>query len=227
MDVGILGWHDGTAGQIESWYTDGEKYNIRLFISHDDKPLNVSKINRPVETFSYPASGTFKNKPLMIEEEWWVPLKALEISAVILAIDDRFQRVEQLQNARKNGIQVLNAIHSSVSIGEDAKLGEGICLYPGVSIGYKAEIDDAVVINTGSRIDHHSRVKTGSTIDPGCTLAGNVEVGSYSQIHTGSTVVNKIKLAENTELGAGSLLLTDTQPKSLYYGIPASFVRET
>lgn len=226
MDIGILGWHDGTAGQIDSWYSDKKEYDVRFFISHNESPLHAKKTSRPVDTFSYPIKGAFKNRRLIIEEEWWLSLKALGIEAVMLAIDNGFDRLVQFENAKRNGITVLNAIHKSVSLAEEVTLGEGICLYPGVSVGYKAQIDDAVVINTGSQIDHHTRVHAASTIDPGCILAGNVEVGMYSQIHTRSTIINKIKIAQNTELAAGTLMLDHTKPNSLYYGMPGRFMRE-
>jgi sugar O-acyltransferase (sialic acid O-acetyltransferase NeuD family) len=225
MNVGILGWHDGTAGQIDSWYENDDSIRIRLFISHNHEPLNAIKIPRSVDTFSYPANGEFKNRPLIVEEKWWESLSKFGIEAIMIAIDNRFDRFQQLENAKRYRIRVINAIHKTASISETAILGNGLTIYPQVVIGYKVKIDDAVVINTGASIDHHSRIMAGATIDPGCVLAGNVTANKFAQIHTGTVVINKINIGENSEIGAGSLLLKDTKPNSLYFGSPARFVR--
>ena len=225
MNIGIVGWHDGLAGQIDSWYENSEEIKVRLFISPDKTPLDAKHIKRATKNFSYPQLGRLKDKDLIIDPEWYLNMRTLEIDAVIIAISDPILRLEQIRLARENSIKIVNAIHPTCIIGQDCSIGTGVILCSGVIVGYKCEIQEGVLVNTGAQIDHHGVIERGVTIDPGCLLAGNVQVQELAQIHTGATIINRISIGKGTVIGAGALILKNAEPHSVYYGVPAKRIR--
>ena len=54
---------------------------------------------------------------------------------------------------------------------------------------------------------------------------GNVEVGEFSAIGIGATVKHNVSIGYNCIIGASSLVNKDTKSNSVYYGIPARFIR--
>ena len=65
--VAIVGWEEGTAGQIHSWLENTGIHHIACFINPSDKPLNIDvrKIDRDASQFDYLTKVNFKNKPLI------------------------------------------------------------------------------------------------------------------------------------------------------------------
>lgn len=225
MDIAIVGWHEGLAGQIDSWFKSAYGLNVKMFISPDDSSSEAVSITRANSKFSTPSGGMFKGKRLIIDPFWYLHLKELAIEAVVVAISDPLMRISQIENAKKHKINLLNAIHPSSIIDIEATIGLGVILGAGVIVGYKCEISDGVVINTGTQIDHHNVIEKGVTIDPGCVFAGNVLIQEFSSIHTGVKIINNINVGAHAEIGAGSLVLNDIEPHSLNYGSPSKFIR--
>jgi serine O-acetyltransferase len=225
VDIAIVGWHDGLAGQIDSWYESSYDLNVKIFISPDDSPLQAVSITRANTKFSTPADGKFKGRQLILDPTWYLHFNELGVDAVVIAISDPVVRLAQIENAKKHKINLLNAIHPTSIIGGEATIGLGVILCAGVIVGYKCEISDGVIINTGAQIDHHNVIGKGVTIDPGCVFAGNVLIQEFSTIHTGVKIVNRINVGPHAEIGAGSLVLKDIEPYSVNFGSPSQFIR--
>jgi len=221
MRLGIVGWHDGGAGQIHSWFEKNSNIQIICFFSPDRSPLEFKKTSRHVQKFSYPENGQLKKLPLIIDENWWEHAKKLELDAVTIILENARERFRQIEIAQTKGIELFSVIHPSVVISPDAVIGKSCVLFPQVFVGYRAEIGDGVIINTGSQVDHHCKLDRGVTLDPACVLAGNVRVEAFSHLHTSVTVINKIVIGEGSRVGAGSLVIRNTKPNSLNYGVPS------
>ena len=220
-----MGWQDGLAGQIDSWFESSHDLNVKLFISPDDSSLRAVSIPRASKKFSTPSNEMFKGRRLVIDPAWYLHLAKFGVEAAIIAISDPIVRLAQIENAKKHDVNLLNAIHPTSIIGEETTIGSGVVLCAGVIVGYKCELSDGVIINTGAQIDHHNVIKKGVTIDPGCIFAGNVLIEEFSQIHTGVRIVNKINVGEHAEIGAGSLILKNIEPYSVNFGSPSRFIR--
>lgn len=83
-----------------------------------------------------------------------------------------------------------------VVIGEGVKIGNNVVIYQNVTLGRrKREIADYPIIED------------------------NVI------IYPNSIIAGKVRVRKNTIIGAGSLLLSDTEPDSLYAGAPAKKIR--
>ena len=223
--VAIVGWHDGAAGQIHAWLEKNSTYRIACFINPTDQPLDIdaSKIQRDAKQFSYPTQKTFKDKPLINSADWITILKNLNIKNVLVTTDGHYQRFEQINEARKNGLKLINAIHPTAVIMEEAILHDNIILYPKSFIGYRTELFPGVIV-ISSHLDHHNVVKECVTIDPGVVCSGNVTIGRFSRVHTGATVINRIRIGEKVVLGAGTVIIKDVPDNVTVVGVPGKII---
>ncbi|MCX6535215.1 MAG: shikimate dehydrogenase, partial [Actinobacteria bacterium] len=71
----------------------------------------------------------------------------------------------------------------------------------------------------------HSVIGSYVNINPRLTTGGFVKIEDFAQINISVEIVNRIVIGRSTVIGAGSLVLENCDPRSLYYGRPAVFVR--
>ena len=225
--VAIVGWHDGSAGQIHAWLEKSCAYHIACFINPSNEMLNIdpSKIRRDATQFSYPTNTSFKDKPLINSTDWTTILMDLNIKKVLITTDDPHQRFEQINQAIKNGLKLINAIHPTAIIMEDAILHDNIIVYPKTFIGYRTELFSGVFV-ISSHLDHHNVIKECVTIDPGVVFAGNVTIGRFTRVHTGAVIKNRIKVGEDSILGAGTVIIKDVPDKVTVVGIPGKIIKD-
>lgn len=224
--VAIVGWHDGAAGQIQAWLEKTSNYHVACFINPTNEPLKIdtSKIQRDARQFSYPTENSFKDRPLINSADWAKVLIGLKIKNVLVTTDDPHQRFEQINLTRKNGLKLINAIHPTAVIMEEAILHDNIILYPRSFIGYRTELFPGVFV-ISAHLDHHNVVRECATIDPGVVTAGNVTVGAFSRVHTGAVIINRIKIGQNSILGAGTVIVRDVLDNVTVVGVPGKVIR--
>ena len=225
--IAIVGWHDGGAGQIHSWFQNTGEYHVACFVNPSDEQLNInpSEISRDVSQFSYPTKNKFKGLPLINKSEYYLELSKLGINKIIITIPDLRERYNQINKAKEYGFELVNAIHSSVLIMDDAILGENLVIYPRVYVGYRAEVHTGVALNTGVQLDHHNVIRECAAIDPGVVFAGNVTVGRFTQVHTGVVVKNRIRIGEDSIIGAGSVIINDVPDRVTVVGVPGRLIK--
>jgi len=224
--IAVVGWHDGAAGQICSWLEETSAFRVACFINPDDTPLDIdpSKIKRDVSQFDYPTQTTFKNRLLINASRWVERVKDLGITKALVTTDDCLKRHEQIQQARKAGLTLINAIHPTVTIMPEAKLEDNIILYPNTFIGYRAELQSGVFV-ISAHLDHHNVMRGCVTIDPGVVFAGNVTIGAFSRVHTGAVIKNRIRVGEGSIVGAGAVVIRDVEDHVTVVGVPAKVIK--
>ena len=224
--VAIVGWHDGGAGQIQAWLDKGGTYQVVCFVNPADEPLNIdfSKIQRDAKVFSYPTKNFFKDKPLINSANWPAVLKDLKIKNVLVTTDYEAQERLQLINmARKEGLTLINAIHPTSVVMEEAILHDNIILQANSFIGYRAELYPGVIV-TSAHLDHHNVLRECASIAPGVVCAGNVTIGQFARIHTGARVINRIKIGKNAVVGAGTVVIDDVPDNVTVFGVPGKII---
>ncbi len=224
--VAIIGWHDNDAGQIHAWLEKAHGYHIACFVNPTGKPpaIDPGKIRRDSRNFSYPTKDRFKDKPLINSLDWPDLLAGLGIKNVLVTTDDHHRRFEQINMARKKGLKLINAIHPSALIMEEAVLHDNIILYPRSFIGYKTELFPGVIV-TSAHLDHHNVIKECAEIDPGAVFGGNVTIGAFTTVHTGAVIINRIKVGENSILGAGTVIIEDVPDNVTVVGVPGKIIK--
>lgn len=113
------------------------------------------------------------------------------------------------------------AIHPSVVISPDVKIGEGSCVMPLAVINNGATIGEHCIINTHSTIEHDCVIGDFVHVCPGATLCGTVNVGDNTQIGAGGVIKNNISVAANVVIGAGGVVVKDVFEPGVYVGVPA------
>jgi sugar O-acyltransferase (sialic acid O-acetyltransferase NeuD family) len=223
MKVAIIGWHEGTAGITDSWLNQiGIEVCVFISLSNDHEKVDSnSHIRFGNKKFSYPNANGFKNKPIVIDPEWYLNISKYSVDSFLITESDILVRSEQLKLAQLHGVRLLSAIHPSVLILDEAEIGSNCIIQAGTIIGYKSVIGDGVFINSGCIIEHHALIENNVTIDPGCTIAGNVRVKSGAVLHTGTVVINKIIIGSNSIVGAGSVVTKDVPNNAKVVGVPA------
>ncbi len=226
--IAIIGWQEGGAGQIHSWIEKSGKYHIACFVNPSDEAIKINPktIKRDATQFSYPTKNTFKDKSLINSSNWVKILQELDINKVLITTDDAYQRFKQINYARKFGMELINAIHPTAVIMEDAILHDNIILHAKAYVGYRAELYPGVILNINAQIDHQNVIKDCATIDPGVVCAGNVTVGRFTRVHTGATIINRIKIGENSIIGAGSVIIEDVPDNVTVVGVPGKIIKQ-
>lgn len=219
--VAFIGWHEGSAGIIHSWFEKSCDLRIACFIHPHDSPPEITKIPRAAGQFSYPEDSKFKGLPFICASKWPEAIEKLGIKKVLVTTPDSQERALHIKQAISANLELVNAIHPTCLIMEDAILHKNIIMHARSFVGYRAELSDGVILNTGAQIDHHCVLKSCVTIDPGVVMAGNVLIEEQSTIHTAAVIKNKIKIGRNSIVGAGTVVIRDVEENQKMVGNPA------
>ncbi|MCS6893083.1 MAG: acetyltransferase [Deltaproteobacteria bacterium] len=100
-------------------------------------------------------------------------------------------------------------------IGENCFIFEDNTIQPFVKIGNNC------VFWSGNHIGHHSVIHNHVFFSSHVVLSGHCEVMSYSYFGVNSTIRNGIKINEGTCVGMSACVTKDTEPWTIYVGVPA------
>lgn len=227
--VAVLGFHDGSAGQVATWFEEVTGCHIACFVHEADRPLEIDVVaenkKRVSQRTEFPARATFKGRPFIVAPNWLEQLLELKIGKVLLLTPDNKTRFKQLESCRQHGLELVSAIHPTVTILPEAIIERGVWINAGCIIGYKAEIAAGVLINTGSQVDHHNILKSCCQIDPGVVTAGNVTLHERCHVHTGCTIINRIEIGYDAIIGAGAVVIKNIPPSCTAVGVPARVIK--
>lgn len=224
LRIAIVGWEEGSAGQIHSWASQAG-FVVSCFVHPDDKAPQVTReaamAGRDCRQFAIPQDGRFKDCPLISSADWPGELAKAGIGHVLVAISDNARRLTEMGKATASKLTLVSVKHPSATILPDAIVGLNVILHARCVVGYRAELDDGVIINTGAQMDHHCVLRAGSCLDMGVVLSGNVTVGACATLHTGVVVKNRIKIGERAVVGAGAAVIRDVPAGTTVAGVPA------
>jgi len=227
--VALVGFQDGSAGQVESWFEKATGLKIACFVvdSAGLAEVDIEEENRKrvCKTTDFPQNGIFKGRPVIISPNWIEILLGMGVGKVLCLEPINQHRRNQIGLVRSSDLQLVSAIHPSTIILPNARIDEGVWINAGCIIGYKAEIQSGVIVNTGVQIDHHNVLQECCQVDPGVVTAGNVVLGECSHIHTGAVLINRVRIGENSIIGAGAVVLMDVPANSTAVGVPAKIVK--
>lgn len=171
------------------------------------------------DRFGYKILGRQENISQLIEE--------YNIEGGVISIGDNWSRYyvyNQIKTLFPN-FQFVNAIHPSVIIGNNVKLGVGIVAMAGCIFNPKSHIGDFTFFATGAQVEHDCYIDDFASISAGSITGGYVKLGKFSAITLGVTVVDRLEIGENTVVGSGSLVTKSLPDNVLAYGSPAKVIR--
>lgn len=162
------------------------------------------------------------------DEELRPIVEAYRVSKGIVAIGDNFLRkkvVEKIRNLA-SGFSFINAIHPSVIIGKNVKIGGGSVLMAAVVINNDCIIGEHCFLATKASVDHNSSLGDFSSASAGATIGGHVNIGSCTAIALGVNIIHGRTIGDHTVIGAGALVVKDIGDNVIAYGIPAREIRK-
>jgi sugar O-acyltransferase (sialic acid O-acetyltransferase NeuD family) len=170
--------------------------------------------------FGYKIIGRQENIVELIEQ--------YKIQGGLISIGDNWIRYiisEQILSLVPN-FEFVNAIHPSVIIGDNVKLGVGIVAMAGVIFNPQSIIGNFTFYATGAQVEHDCIISDFASISAGSVTGGYVKLGKFSALTLSVTVLDRLEIGENTVVGAGSLVLKSLPDNVLAYGNPAKIVRK-
>ena len=213
---------------METWFEQTTGLTIACFVLEDPGPFFVDPMvensRRVCQRTAYPQDGQFKGRPFLVATDWIQELKRRGIGKVLPLTPGNRERFCQMQTALEQGLELVSAVHPSVSIQADAIIHPGVWINTGCHIGYKAEVESGVIINTRTQIDHHNFLERCSQLDPAVTTAGNVTLRECCHVHMGAIVINRLEIGADAIVGAGAVVIRDVPPGSTVVGVPAQAI---
>jgi len=110
---------------------------------------------------------------------------------------------------KEKGYEFTNAIHPTVSIGRDVRIGEGNVISPRSAIGYGSIIGSNNWFGGGVNIDHHNNIGSHNLISPGVTTAGLVSIGNEVRIGMGVNILAKVSVKDKSTIASGIVIEKD------------------
>ena len=171
------------------------------------------------DRFGYKILGRQENISQLIEE--------YNIEGGVISIGDNWSRYYVYNQILELAptFKFVNAIHPSVIIGNNVKLGVGIVVMAGCIFNPKSQIGNFTFFATGAQVEHDCQIGDFASISAGSVTGGYVKLGKFSAITLGVTVVDRLEIGENTVVGSGSLVTKSLPDNVLAYGFPAKVIR--
>ena len=171
------------------------------------------------ERFGYKIIGRQENIEYLTKE--------YNIQGGIISVGDNWGRyyiLKQITEIIPN-FKFVNAIHPSVIIGNNVKIGCGVVAMAGCIFNPKSEIGDFTFFATGAQVEHDCVIEKFASISAGSITGGYVKLGKYSAIALGVVVMDRIEIGENSVIGSGSLVTKNVPDNVLSYGSPSKVIR--
>jgi acetyltransferase-like isoleucine patch superfamily enzyme len=157
----------------------GNQAHYTIDIIEKENKYNILGI---IDSIHDVGSERFGYKILGRQENLVELIKLYNIEVGIISIGDNWSRyyvynkiIEQVPN-----FEFVNAIHPSVIIGNNVKLGVGIVAMAGCIINPKAVVEDFTFFATGSQVEHDCFIDKFSSISAGSVTGGYVRLGKFS-----------------------------------------------
>jgi sugar O-acyltransferase (sialic acid O-acetyltransferase NeuD family) len=144
---------------------------------------------------------------------------------VICAVGLPEVRKRLVERALTKQLRFTNAISPLSCISPEAKLGEGIMIFPFSFISAGSSIADHAIVNAGATVSHQSSVARYGTISPGVNVAGNVSIGEGCFLGVGARVIPGIEIGQWSTIGAGAVVIRDVAERVTVAGVPARMIK--
>jgi sugar O-acyltransferase (sialic acid O-acetyltransferase NeuD family) len=202
----------------------GNQAHYTIDIIEKEQKYNIVGI---IDSVHEVGSKCFGYEILGRQEDVVEIINKYKVQGGLVTIGDNWIRhivSNQILNLAPN-FEFVNAIHPSVTIGSNVKLGVGITAMAGVIFNPKSEIGNFTFFATRAQVEHDCIISDFASISAGSITGGYVKLGKYSAITLGVTVFDRVEIGENTVVGAGSLVTKSLPDNVLAYGNPAKIIR--
>ena len=123
--------------------------------------------------------------------------------------------------ARRQGFNIVSAIHPRAIVSPSTEIGQGITIMPGAIINADVKIGENVIINTGAIIEHDCEIASHVHVATGARLAGTVRVDDGAFIGAGAVIKQSVSIGKHAVVGAGAVVIEDVPDNVVVVGVPA------
>jgi len=153
-------------------------------------------------------------------------LRSQGIHLGFVAIGDNEVRAAKTELLVAAGFRMISPIHPFSSIGRDANIGHGSCVFHGVVIDPCTHIGKGVIVNKKALVGHDSRIDNFVHMAPGVNCGANVKIGKKTFVGIGATIISGISIGSHTIIGAGSVVVRNVEADVTVLGLPAKIVKK-
>ena len=114
-------------------------------------------------------------------------------------------------------------IRSHCYIGEDVKIGNQVLIRPFSDMCKGTIVEDKVFIGMGCMTSNTRRI---AYLRPYKDINTPPRICYAARIGVGVTLLPGVIIGENCLIGAGSTVTKNTNPKGIYIGVPARYIKE-
>lgn len=125
----------------------------------------------------------------------------------LLGVGDNKIREKIYNLIIQRGKKIISIIHSTSSISNYSKFGEGVFCNRNVIVNAFSNIGNNVVLNSGCVVEHECEIQDHVHVAPGVVLAGNVTVGQRTFVGANSVIKQGVIIGKDVIIGAGSVIL--------------------
>jgi len=151
-------------------------------------------------------------------------------TAVAIAIgphDGNRRRAALLRNAVDRGFETLTYVSTRSITWPGLEIGRNSFVFEGTVVQPFARIGSNTIVRSAVHISHHVEIEDDCFISAGVCFGGGAKVRPRAFIGLNATIRDSIEIAEGCVVGAGSVVMADTEPDSVYAGVPARKLRKT
>jgi sugar O-acyltransferase (sialic acid O-acetyltransferase NeuD family) len=202
----------------------GNQAHYTIDIINKEKKYNIIGI---IDSISEVGTKKFGYEVIGRQEDIIELVDNYKINCGIITIGDNWVRsiVSDFIKSKIPDFQFVNAIHPSVIVGDNVKIGEGVVAMAGVILNPKSIIGDFTFFATGAQIEHDCIIEDFASVSAGSVMGGYVKLKKYSAVTLGVTIFDRVEIGENSVVGAGSLVTKNIENNVLVYGVPAKVIR--
>ncbi len=147
-------------------------------------------------------------------------------SDVVIAIGCPAARERAFNRIRCHGHSFPSLVSPTAMVSRNAKLGEGVTIFPGCIISEDVELEDFVCMNVLSSVSHDCKLGRFSTLSPHASICGYVSLGERVLVGANGCILegNPYQLrhiGSDSRIGGGALVTNDISPGLTVVGVPA------
>lgn len=148
------------------------------------------------------------------------PAATSDFFAPVYATNMNQLRAEIASRIRAAGYKLISYVDPKANI-QNAKIGSNCFIFNGVEMQPFVTIGDNVFIGPNTVVAHHCKIEDNCFISGNVAIAGKTRVGANSFIGTGADILHDLFICEGTIVAQSASLTKDTEPWSMYMGVPA------
>ena len=125
-------------------------------------------------------------------------------------------RAAKYSEAKARGYQLATYVSSKCTWLTDQAPGDNCFILEDNTVQPFVKIGNDVTLWSGNHVGHDAVIDDHCFISSHVVISGHVRVGEYCFLGVNATIRNGVTIAPETLVGAGSIIMTDTEPKSVY-----------